>query len=172
MNINLSTRWIIIGFIWSCVLILTYYNITKINVVLNEFEKEEVLRMDDIFWRRNSQNVTKLLRLKESFVLPVDSTKLGLLSVENSLISLASRHDLKEIIVESHPEQSNETGVPIDLYFKGSFNNILPWLESFEKDYPYLIVKHVKITEDPLVNRSVFKISLYFRYKLPDSDFS
>ncbi|MBU0987875.1 MAG: hypothetical protein KKH68_11555 [Proteobacteria bacterium] len=167
---NLTIRWITIGLIWAGALIATYWNIDKIGLIMTEIEKEEVFRLDDSFWSYNSGNISKVLTKRDSLVLPIESIRLGLLSVENSLMALVSKHHFHEVQFESMPEQTGDVGIPINLYFEGPFKEILPWLSTLEQDFPYLPVRHVKITAIPFSKQSKYQFRLYFRYKLSNPE--
>jgi hypothetical protein len=63
--------WVIVCLIWACAPILTYWNIYKINHTLAAIEKEEIFRLDNQFWKYNSDNISKVSARKEALVLPV-----------------------------------------------------------------------------------------------------
>ncbi len=170
MKVNLTIRWIVIAVIWAGSLMITYWNINKISLISNEIEKEEVFKMDDIFWNYNSGNIFQILTKRDSLILPVESIKLGLLTVQNKLTRLAEKYDFNEIQIENNPEQTGGPGIPIKIHFEGPFKGILPWLSTMENDFPYLPVKHIKITADPVSKRAIFQIWLYLRYKFSDPD--
>ena len=143
MKANLTIRWIIICLIWACPLILTHWNINKIAITMAEIEKDEIVRLDDLFWKN--------------------------LSVENSLKVLASKHKFNEVQMESIPGQTSDSSTPLTLYFEGPIEGILPWLKNLENELPYLMIRHVKITTDPFSKRAKFQLQLYFRYIINDS---
>lgn len=169
MKANLTIRWIIICLIWACPLILTHWNINKIAITMAEIEKEEIFRLDDLFWKNNSGNISNVSTKKDSLALPVESINFGLLSVENSLKTLASKHKFNEVQVESVPGQTSASSTPLTLYFEGPFEGILPWLKILQNELPYLMIRHVKITTDPFSKRAKFQLQLYFRYIINDS---
>ncbi len=169
MKANLTTRWIIICLIWACPLILTHWNINKIATTMAEIEKEEIFRLDDLFWKNNSGNISKVLTRRDSLALPVESIKFGLLAVENSLRALASKHKFNEVQMESIPGQTSDSSTPLTLYFEGPFEGILPWLKTLQNELPYLMIRHVKITTDPFSKRAKFQLQFYFRYTINDS---
>jgi hypothetical protein len=166
MKLNLNIRWIAIGLMWAGTIFFTFWNINKIGLIMTEVEKDEVFRMDDIFWINNSKNISKVLAQRDSLRLPIESTKLGLFSVENSLTALALKHNFGEIQIESTPEQTGEVGIPIKLSFEGPFRGIISWLNALEHDFPYLPVRHAKITADPFSKQAKFQFWISFGYKL------
>ena len=169
MKANLKIRWIIICLIWACPLILTHWNINKIAVTMAEIEKEEIFRLDDLFWKNNSGNISKVLTKKDSLALPVESVNFGLLSVENSLKALASKHKFNEVQLESVPGQTSDSSTLLTLYFEGPFEGILPWLKTLQNELPYLMIRHVKITTDPFSKRAKYQLQFYLRYIINDS---
>ena len=169
MKANLTTRWIIICLIWACPLIFTHWNINKIAITMAKIEKEEIFRLDDLFWKNNSGNISKVSTKKDSLALPVESINFGLLSIENSLKALASKHKFNEVQVENVPGQTSNSSIPLTLHFEGPFEGILPWLKILQNELPYLMIRHVKITTDPFSKRAKFQLQLYFRYIINDS---
>jgi hypothetical protein len=168
MNDNLKKGWIIVCLIWACAPILTYWNIYRINIALANIEKEEVFRLDNQFWKYNSDNISKVSVKKESLILPVDSERLGLLSIENRLTDLISKYKFSGIELESMPAQTGDEGIPINLYFEGPFEGFFPWLHTLQNEHPYLQVKHLKLRTDPFSTRASFKFRIYFRYMVAD----
>lgn len=166
MTDNLKNRWIIVGLLWLGALLLTYWNSNKIDLIIRDRETDEILQKDRDFWKNNSENIASILKKGASAYQNVVSAKLGLFSVENQLISLAEKYDLTEVKMDSQPDQGNELGIPVDLFFKGSFEGSLHWLSAFEKNYPYLSTRRLKIEIDQSTRQVKILISFYYRYKL------
>jgi hypothetical protein len=166
MTDELKNRWIIVGLIWLGALLLTYWNSNKIDLIIRDRGTEEILQQDRKFWKHHSENIANILKKGASACQNVSSAKLGLLSVENQLRSLAGKHGLSSFKMESQPDQGNEFGIPVDLFFKGSFEGTMHWLNAFEKDYPYLSTRRLKITIDERARQAVILLSFYYRYKL------
>jgi hypothetical protein len=144
MTDNLKNRWIIVGLLWLSALLLTYWNSNKIDLIIRDRETDEILQKDRDFWKHNSENIASILKKGTSVYQNVASAKLGLLSVENQLISLAEKYDLTEFKIE------------------GS----LHWLSAFEKNYPYLSTRRLKIEIAQPTKQTKILISFYYRYKL------
>ena len=166
MTDELKNRWIIVGLVWLGALLLTYWNSNKIDLIIHDRDTEEILQQDRKFWKHHSENIADILKKGASAYQNVASAKLGLLSVENQLRSLAGKYGLSSIKMESQPDQGNEFGIPVDLFFKGSFEGAMHWLSAFEKDYPYLSTRRLKITIDERARQAVILLSFYYRYKL------
>lgn len=170
MKANLTIRWIVIFIIWTGATVLTFWNMHKIGLIVTEIQKEEVFRMDDIFWSTNAGNISKILSKKDSIMVPIDSIRLGFLSVENRLTELTLKHHFGEIKIESLSEQSSSNELPVKLYFEGQFKEILPWLKELKQNIPYLSTKHLRITAAPFSKQAKFQFLLNFKYRLSNPE--
>lgn len=169
MKTNLTLRWIIICLIWTGAVALTLWNNNRIAVIMTEIEKQEIFQKDNQFWQYNAENISKLLAKKDSLVLPIESIKLGLLSVENSLTLLALKYRFSEVRMENIPGKTDDSGMLLRLYFEGSFEGILSWIETLQNELPYLSVKNVSIKTDPFSKQAMFQFQLNFRYRIHNS---
>jgi len=167
MTDTLKKRWIIVGIVWLGALFFTFWNSNKIEQILEAQKNKEILLRDRQFWKHNTENISNILEKGKSAFQHIESVKLGLLSVENKFISLAMDRGLTEARMEALPDQGSEYGTPIDFSFRGPFSGTMAWLNAFEKDFPYLQVRNLKILIDPLTRQVNFSISIYYRYKLP-----
>ncbi|MFH1982181.1 MAG: hypothetical protein ABIL58_10060 [Pseudomonadota bacterium] len=166
MTSNLTTRWVIVCAVWAAALAFSYWNTNEISVIMMDIEQEEIYRMDDLFWQYNSGKISKILPKMDTMVRPIESLKLGYLVIENNLTDLAQRHHFTDILVEMSPTESVGSGIPIWIYFKGSFTGILPWLKAIEENFPYLPISQVKITTDPINRETRYQIQLILRYRI------
>jgi hypothetical protein len=166
MKRNLIIRWIIVCLAWAGVLFLTNWNSDSIAVIIQNEEKEEIFRMDALFWQYNAGKISEILARQETLILPVESLKLGLLKVEKQLTTLVGRYKFKEQLIESIPGEAERSGIPVRVNFEGAFDGIVPFLESLEKVCPYLPVRGVKVTTDPFSKIAKFQLQLFFRYRI------
>ncbi len=171
MTDNLKNRWVIVGLIWLGALALTCWNSNKIEKIILAREKAEIQVKDRIFWKRNSENIKKILKRGESASHHVESVKLGLLSVENQLISLAGKNGLSNVEMDSREDQGNELGIPAHISFQGSFDGAMEWLNACEQDYPFLLIRNLKILIDQVKMKNAFKVSFYYRFKTTGDEF-
>ena len=163
---QLKNRWIMISFIWIPVFFLTYWNMGKMESIRKIREESEILLRDGQFWKQNASNIKKVLEKHAALVQKVKSLKLGLFDLENELKTVTQRIGLLEFELNSQPELAQNGFVPIDIFFKGSFNQALKWCDFLENDLPYAQVKKVKITVDPIAKLAQFEISIHYRYIL------
>ena len=164
MTEKLKKKWIIVGIVWLGALVLTFINNIQIDNIIVAREKAEILQKDQIFWKQNAENITNILSKWESAFQHVESPKLGLLSVENQLVALAGQNGLADVKISTRPEQGAEMGIPADISFKGPFSGAIAWLNSLEKDYPFLPLQQLKIKIDGTGAKSEFNASFYYRY--------
>ena len=165
MTDNLKNRWIIVGLIWVGVLILTYWNTGEIDLINHAKENKEVLLRDRQFMKDNSENISNMLKKGELAFQSVESVKLGLLSVKTQLLSLATNNGLTDVKMDAHPDKGDDSGIPVELSFKGSFEDAMAWLNILEQDYPYLKTTRLKILIDQSNKQNEFDLSFYYRYK-------
>lgn len=166
MKSTLTMRWIGVCIIWTAALALSYWNTSAVSDISMVREQEEIYRMDDVFWQYNSGKISRVLPQRDTMILPIESLRLGYLEVESNLQALSRRYRFEDILLEMSPNEATGTGIPIRIYFKGPFTGILPWLESLEKQFPFLPVTQVKITVDPLNEQTRYQVQVFFRYKI------
>ena len=166
MKDKIKERWIVVGLIWAVVIFITCWNINTMDSVGGPGEKIEISRSERQFLKYNSKNISKVLEKRALFQQPVGSLKLGVLSVENQLKVLVAKYDLKEFRTECRPGKTNQGSMPVMLSFQGSFNRAMKLLGVFQKDYPYLLIKQVKITPHQADHRATFQILFNYRYRV------
>lgn len=166
MKYKTNKRWIIVGLIWGGVLVITCWNVNSMDRGGNPQEKGEISRAEIQFLKYNSENISRVLGKKASFHKSVESLKLGLLSVENQLHGLAVKCHLQEIRLEKQPVGASQENMLIELSFQGSLESTLKLLNIIQKDYPYLLIKQVKITPRQPENKIRFQILFNYRYRI------
>jgi len=163
---KLKKRWAILGVIWTIVLIFTYWNADKIDAIIRDRKANEIFRQDEKFWKYNSKNIYRILENKKLLSQPVESLKIGLLSVENDLKLLASKYDFYGLKIESSIGKASNGRMPINLVFYGSLEKALHWLRAVQDNYPYIPVGRIKISFNQGAKRAECHILLYYRYEI------
>lgn len=166
MKDKIKKRWIVVGLIWAVVIFLTCWNINTMDRVRRPGEKIEISRSERQFLQYNSENISKVLEKRALFQQPVESLKLGVLSVENQLKVLVAKYDLKEFRTECRPGKADQGSMPVMLSFQGSLDRTLKLLGIIRKDYTYLLIKQMKITPHQADHRARFQILLNYRYRI------
>ena len=166
MKEKVKKRWVIVGVVWAVVIFLTCWNINTMDRVRGPGEKVEISRSERQFLHYNSENISKVLEKRALYQQPIESLKLGALSVENLLKVLVAKYDLKEFRTECHPGEVNQGSMPVMLSFQGSFDGALKLLGVLQKDYPYLLIRQVKITPHHPDHKAGFQILFNYRYRI------
>lgn len=164
MKDKINKRWIVVGLIWAAVIFLTCWNIKTMERVRSPAERLEISRNERQFLQYNWENISRVLKKRALFHQPVESLKLGLLSVENQLQGLVAKHDLKEFRTEFHPSKASQGSMPLKLTFKGSFERTLKLVGALQKDYHYLLIKQMKIVPHQPEHNAEFQILFNYRY--------
>jgi hypothetical protein len=163
---QLKNRWIIISLIWIPVFLLYFWNLGKMQSISKMREENEILLRDGQFWRQNAGHIKQVLEKHAALVQKVESLKLGLLDFQNDLKTVSQRIGLHEYELISQPELAQNGVVPVNIFFKGTFKQVLQWYDFLEKDMPYAQVKKVKAAIDPIAKLARFEISIHYRYTL------
>jgi len=164
MKDKINKRWAVAGLIWAGVIFLTWWNIDTMDRIRSPRERIEISHTEMQFVQYNSENISSVLKKKALFCQTVESLKLGCLSVESQLRSLATEYDLKEFKTEYQPGEDNQGSMPIKLSFKGSFKRSMKLLGVLQKDYPYLLIKQVEMKPFELEDNIKFRILFNYRY--------
>ena len=170
MKEKINKRWIVVGLIWAVAIFLTCWNINTMDRLRSPEERMEVSRNERQFLLYNSENISRVLKKRALFHQPVESLKLGLLSVENQLQGLVAKYDLKEFRTECHPGKASQGSMPVRLSFQGSFERTLKLLGVLQKDYPYLLIKQVKIVPHQPEHKAGFQILFNYRYRVSSGE--
>jgi len=163
---NFRKRWIMVGIIWAGVLILTCWNVNKVGTIVYNRIENEIFMKDFQFWKYNAGNISKIMNNKKLICQPVESLKIGLLSVENNLKSLVSKYDFYSLKIDSSISKASYGRMPINLRFQGSFEKVLQWLRAVQDNYPYIPVGRIEISFNQGAKRAEYHILLYYRYEI------
>jgi hypothetical protein len=166
MKDKINKRWAVVGLIWAGVIFLTWWNVDTMDTTRSPRERIEISHTEMQFVQYNSENISSVLKKRTFFCQPVESLKLGCLSVESQLRSLATEYDLKEFKTEYQPSEDNQGSMPIKLSFQGPFERSLKLLGVLQKDYPYLLIKQVEMVPYELENKIKFQIFCNYRYRI------
>ena len=107
-----------------------------------------------------------ILENKKLLSRPVESLKIGLLSVENDLKILAAKYSLSAVKLKSYPEKAAVGKVPIEMVFMGTFDAALKCLRDVQNNYSYLPVGKIAISIDRLARQIRFNVTFNYRYEL------
>lgn len=159
-------RWIMVGLVWTGVLMIHFWNIEQIDRTREIRAQREIFLRDQQFWNNKADNISQILQRYSSFTQNVESLKLGLLQLENSLRASALSLGLKEVNFSSQTEETGEGIMPVKLVFNGTFKAASQWLDKLQTDLPCLSIQNIKISLDPLSEQAKFQVSINYRYNL------
>ena len=80
---SMRNKWILTGFLWSAVVLITLYNASEIKRLKLAREEMETLRMDEQFWQQHSESIAGISAEGNRLFLDIESVDLGLLTIDN-----------------------------------------------------------------------------------------
>ena len=164
MTDHLKTRWILVGCCWLAVVLLTIWNLNKIDSIEEAMEKKEVYLMDQEFWNYNAANISQILKKSASLIQDVESSKLGLFEFESNIRNLALKSGLNAIKL-TRQSQSDQYGIiPVKISFQSTFQHAVKWFDHLTSEMPYAQVRDVNIEVDESTKQNKFAVSMYYRY--------
>ena len=166
----LDKKWAVVAVIWTVAAGLTAWNVKTIYDIIPLLEREDVLRMDTLFWKFNSEKISQILKRKNRLQHPTASVKLGLLAVENRLQSLASGLGLTEFKALNHPNRVSDEDLPVNLSFRGTLNSSAQWLHRLEDNFPFMRIERITFFNDPEAEQGEFQLDLRYRYTIIPSE--
>ncbi len=158
-------KWVIVGLIWSGVFLLTGLNTIEISRIVQLKRTAEVLQKDREFRKRHHRDIEAVLKRAASAYQRTASARLGLLSVETRLRSLAGQFGLTKFKMESRPDQNGKSGMVVNIFFSGPLSGAMQWVAALEKDYLYLKPRKLKMTLRHPDGPSDFVFSCYYRFR-------
>jgi hypothetical protein len=166
MKDKISKRWVVVGLIWAGVIFLTWWNIDTMDRIKSPRERREISHLERQFVQYHSENISSVLKKRALFFQSIESLKLGCLSVENQLRSLAAAYDLNAFKTECQPGEDNTESMPVKLSFQGSSERALRLLGVLQKDHPYLLIKQVEMIPYDQAGNIKFRILFSYRYRI------
>lgn len=168
--VSMRNKWILTGFLWSAVVLITLYNASEIRRLKIAGEEMETLRMDERFWQQHSESISGISAEGNRLFLDIESVDLGILTINNLIKKLSSDLRLPPITLNRQPITASDGQAPVDISFTGSFADAFRWFQSLNKEMPFLKAVDLKISIDPVSNKAVTNGSFFFRYKIAHGD--
>jgi hypothetical protein len=168
---NMGNKWIITGILWFGIVLLTFYNASKINQLQETLNEAETLKMDQQFWQRHSEEFDKLAAEGKRLYLTTDSPDMGLLTVDHHFKTICMQNGLPAVTVTRQQGNGSDNELPVGILFAGNSSEALKLLKSIKKEMPYFIAKNIKINVDPIARKVVLDASYILRYRTgPDGN--
>lgn len=159
-------RWFFLFLIWSGVLYLTFANAQTISKIKSERAKREILLLDRDFWKRHSSKISRVLRQRNLLHQKIESLKLGLVAMNDTINSLGNRFGLSELKIEMDPKQSQGDRMPMHLSFTCHMEDGIKVLNTMQDDYPFLSIQKVNLLLEHKGNKSKFEAFLTYQYQI------
>jgi hypothetical protein len=163
---SMKNKWILIGIVWSAVVLITLYNASEIKRLKLSREEMETLRMDEQFWQQHSESISGISAEGNRLFLDVESVDLGLLTIDNRIKKLSSDRRLPPITLNRQAITASDGQAPVDISFTGSSADAFRWFQSLSKEMPFLKAVNLRISIDPVSNKAVTNGSFIFRYRI------
>ena len=164
MTNELKTRWVIVGFCWMAVVLLSAWNLAKIDSIDKAREKKEIYLMDEQFWKYNAANIKQILKRSGSLIQSVESSKIGLFEFERNIRNLASNFGLHSITLASESQSDRYGIIPVKISFRSTLEQAVKWFDHLESEVPYGQIIDVNIELDETTKQNIFTVSVNYRY--------
>lgn len=164
MTDEFKTRWVIVGFCWMAVVLLSAWNLAKIDSIDKAREKKEIYLMDEQFWKYNAANIKQILKKSGSLIQVVESSKLGLFEFERNIRNLASNFGLHAVTLASESNSNQDGNIPIKISFRSTLEQAARWFDHLESEVPYGQIIAVNIDLDEVTKQNKFTVSVNYRY--------
>jgi hypothetical protein len=165
MTSRMNHFWVATAFIWLIAIGLTGWNLSTVDAVVLKRDQNERMRKEMAFQRQYIGKLESVRQTADTFFLPVDSVKLGFLSVQSHLQALSAVFGLENVKIARQTGPASDAQLPITVSFEGAFEGALQFLSSL-KEYPYLPITHTQIKVIADRGKAAVEIDLYFQFRL------
>jgi len=159
-------RWLVLIFAWAGALCLTYMNYLTIQKIASQRSEIESIRLDQEFWHRNSENISRVMNLQKSMNQEIESLKLAQVSLIDKLSSLMSNSGISDIKIEPDNKISEEAGTTIRISFNGEAKAGMDVLNRIQRNFSFLSFQKINISQEGNAGTVKFDTSVNYHYKL------
>lgn len=165
MTSKLNQLWLTVGAIWLAVVVMTSWNLNKIDAIAQARENGERQRKEVVFQQRNRNKLQHVIELHKFQFKPVASAKLGFESIRSALHSLAALLGLENVQIESRMAQATAEQVPFVVRMQGASRSALGFVTALSQ-YPYLSVQNSRIVVHDAADDAEIELELVFNYRI------
>lgn len=165
MTSRMNQLWMTVVLIWLIAIGLTGWNFSSIDAVALTRDQNERLRKEMLFHRQYIGKLESVRQTADALFLPVDSVKLGFLSVHSRLQALSAVFGLENVKITRQTGQATHEQLPISVSFEGPLEGTLQFLASL-REYPYLPINHTQISVIADRGEAAVEIDLFFQFRL------
>ena len=171
MKGGIKKRWGVVAVIWVSCILLSGWNVKKIHALRMQREKTALLERRERFLKRNHREISRILKRKDALYQPVDSLKMGVVAIEDTLTRLAGNNGLGEVTIKYAEDPSDGTPLRIQFSCAGPLKGMVKFLNLLDSGaYPFLTVSEMNLRLDESGLRGTFAIVLHYRYRLSASN--
>jgi len=160
MKSNYKKRWVLVGIIWSFVLIVFSYNFIKIKSYLKEKEKITIQKKIQEFIKENESVLKNVFQEKKRIYDYVPSQRIGLIKAEEILNIVANENSLEAEQIE-HGESND-----LSLICRGTVRDLIKAIDYIYSHYPYLEIFSIELELNEYATEGRFKIQLKYNFEL------
>jgi Tfp pilus assembly protein PilO len=165
MNNPFKVRWVIVICIWSMVLGLTYWNLSKIDAVTFTREQTEQIRREIAFKSQHAESFKKIRKSHEAFFYPVSSVALGIIAADRQMREMASDNGLENVDLHSQKDPTTEDQLSCELSIQGTLEQVFQLMLQISK-YPYLQIRHFNVQISPFDANTKAELKFAFQYRI------
>jgi hypothetical protein len=165
MTSKFNQRWMMAGAIWAIALLISFWNLSKIDAVAKIRESSERLRKEYVFQHRNADKLLQVQNLYQSFYKPVASVKLGFESERGPLQALAALFGLKNVHIESQMALASHDQIPFFMRMTGDHRKAMGFATALLK-YPHISIDHSRVKVFNSEGKAEIEMELKFQFKI------
>jgi len=145
-----ENKWIILGIIWVSCILITIWNSENTDKSIKLKRTYDELQKNRKFVEANLDRIEKVIEKKELFSQTIESVQFGFISLENDLQKISDNFSLSKL----------------KLNFYGSLMDSLSYMNTLEKDNPFIRINNVKAAFDKNLLLPNFELNLTYKYQV------
>ena len=168
MKKYIKNRWFIVCCIWICVVILTCWNITSINRIIDLRKKIINFNENKNFTITNNKKIEEVSNRKDGLYQIVASLQFGFLSAENYLETLSKTYNQTDMKIKYDKDISNSLSMGdthINISFSSSLPDLIKYLNQLENNCSYLTPVKVKACFTDKYKTAQYEVVLLYKYR-------
>ena len=164
-----ENKWIILGIIWVSCILITIWNGENTDKSIKLKRTYDELHKNRKFVEANLDQIEKVIEKKELFSQTIESVQFGFISLENDLQKISDNFSLSKLKIDYNKKtflNKNAASVQIKLNFYGSLIDTLSYMNTLEKDNPFIRINNVKAAFDKNLLLPNFELNLTYKYQV------
>jgi len=138
-------RWLAVGLVWVAATVLAWWNFQSIADVAAAREAWQSYSSSQAYVESRALAMASANEQVEQLSLPVESAAFGLLTLQEELTRLGTRHGLSSIKFDSKADLATRDMVPLAVSFDGTLSAATQWVAALQGQLPYLAVDEMRV---------------------------